>query len=214
MSAPCETDVRQMDVLKLVIEGTDCDSYGVTRDLVAQELGLRGCDANHKLGQLIRRGLICVASVGRYRPTESGRELLASGGTIPSGPMPDAPLKDRQMSNQSLRARLWRAMKRKPRFTIPEILTLASNDTDGKPEDNARTYVRELKRAGYLTELPRREKRGRGGSSVKVFWLREHTGPEHPRVRKRQDGPPRLYDPNKRDWVRWIDEDPDVGAPS
>lgn len=126
--------------------------------------------------KLIVKKLIDRLEIGCYQLTDEGRNFLAEGRTITSGP--NKPLSFlRAAPENTFRQRAWNAMRLQHRFTVPSISMVAKTASDGNVVHNLQVFIRRLVAAGYVVELPAREK----GTAVtsngfKVFRLIKDTG--------------------------------------
>lgn len=205
-----QTGAGQSEILATIVEGAECDEFGVPVERLSQVHDLTVSQVGRRLAGLLARGYVRSLHMGRYAPTEEGRASVASGEVITSGPVSGRRAKPRASADDSLNARLWRAMKRNPRFTLRELLLRAAKPSDGNPRESGRKFIRYLKRADYLAELPRRQRVAGGAptsNGEKIFWLKEYTGPKHPRVRKSKAGVPGMYDANLHEWRPFLDDE-------
>lgn len=157
---------------------------------VARASGMRfgdieatGVCAGKSLDNALRklRSRELVACEGRrYSCTDAGRAFLAAGKRLTSGPRGKQPGK--RLYADTLRERVWRAARIKRKFSLPELLEIAARGEDRDAESNAGKYLRALKRAGFLAELPTRA-RGLAPTSngCKRYLLVRDTGPQAPR---------------------------------
>jgi len=133
-------------------------------------------------GKLILRGLAERVEIGCYRLTETGRASASTKEVLTSGPNRRLTAKVRP-APKSFRQRAWAAMRMCGKFTIPQIVQLAS-EGQRHPHDNLHTWFRALERAGYLRRLPVRERGTAPGSNGFIRWmLMLDTGPGAPMVR-------------------------------
>jgi predicted transcriptional regulator len=136
-------------------------------------------------GVLIGRGLITRPVIGTYRITEEGRRAHEAGVTISTGPK--GPHGTIPVHRDTFRERVWRSIRIRRRFTIGDVVSDATRDTEKDPRANAARYIRMLRYAGYLRELPRRQQGSAPTSNgFKVFALVRDTGPRAPVWRKTQ----------------------------
>ena len=128
---------------------------------------------------LLRRDYLMRMSAGCYRLTDEGVAAAAAGEVIRSGPQ--GPRDRVRIASHSLRARAWRAMRVRRRFTLHDLISDAATAADRAPGDNIGHYLRALRASGYLTELP---KRARGttltSNGFKRWMLVRDTGPLAP----------------------------------
>lgn len=189
-----EQSLTQTDVLTALVNLNAATSRELCDDL-NRSASLVG----RALGNLVYRKLVRTVSMGKFIPTAKGKQLIAEGKTVNSGPRPGKSQAPRGCKADSLRARLWRAIVTLRRFTVSDIVQRAARETDANPVSAARRYVNYLVNAGYLTELPRRRPSGAyPKQGEKIFFLRGHEGRLPPRVRKSPDGVPGMFDPNDK----------------
>lgn len=151
------------------------DGAKLTRQLAAV-LNAPADNVRSCLRTLVKRGLI-RSSEGVNQITEAGREALASGREVTSGPCNGNAVSRRF---GSLRAKAWRAMRMKTAFSLDDLLMLLCDGSESDAEGNLRSYVNALESAGYLFA---RARRGEGGQ---VRWsLDRDTGPEAPSWNKK-----------------------------
>lgn len=145
---------------------------------------------------LRRNGLLSRSDEGCYMLTTAGHEALKHGAHVTSGPH-NANQTGRRVRTDTLRVRIWRAIRIRRKFTVPEIISLVADGTErGDITSNVQKYIRALAKAGYLVELPRRE----AGAAItsngyKRWWLQDDkdTGPKAPVWSREKQ---RVYDPN------------------
>jgi DNA-binding IscR family transcriptional regulator len=140
---------------------------------------------------LVSRKLIAKVGIGRFEVTKSGREFLAQGRAVTSGP--NGPLTGKPKP-QGLRARAWRAMRYLEKFTVGELVEISIKGGEKQPHSNIRAYLRKLRAAGYVGLLQRRA----AGTAVTSngfnrYLLIRNTGPKAP-VWRPDKGV--LFDPN------------------
>lgn len=130
---------------------------------------------------LLRRDYLMRMSAGCYRLTDEGAAAAATGEVITSGPK--GPRDRVRIAPHSLRARAWRAMRVRRRFTLHDLISDAATAADRAPDDNIGRYLRVLRASGYLAELPNRA-RGTPPTSngFKRWMLVRDTGPLAPVV--------------------------------
>lgn len=165
----------QMAILKHVAG----HGSGATVDL-ALTLGIPAKHVSKAASLLMDRGYLTRRRIGIYMPTSAGLAALASGHIITSGPVDkNATVLNRGDANK-FRDRLWRSMRLRLVFTINDIV---SDAIDGEQDaiNDAGRYLRILKSAGYVIELPGRVEGTRPGSNgFKRFRLSRNTGPRAP----------------------------------
>lgn len=145
---------------------------------VAAALGKSSRDVGGCLGALRRRGLILSAD-GVHEITEAGREALASGVAITSGPC-NGDATSRKTG--TLRAKAWRYMRMRDGFGLDDVLSTLCDGSETDAPCNLRGYIQALESAGYLLALPRR------GEAAEQRWRLKRdrdTGPEAPAWNKK-----------------------------
>lgn len=172
----------------------------ITEAHMVEITGLSARQVEHAALKLRKYGLLEKTGQGCHILTESGREAAAAGKTLRSGPTAWTSPK---VNKDSLRIRAWRAMRIRRKFSIPDLCMLVAQGGEKDIESNVGKYVRALTRAGYLIEMPKRE-RGTALTSngFKRWWLQDDmdTGPLAPVWRVAAG---EIYDPNT-DTVRPI----------
>lgn len=157
------------------------DGPKLTAEL-ASAIGV-GTDNAHQACRCLRaRGLMRTAE-GLHELTEAGRQAVECGEEITCGPS-----KGRVRRDGSLRAKAWRAMRIRERFSLDDLLLLLCDDGADKAERNLRDYLSALERSGHLTRLKRQ-----GANGSPRWWLARDTGPKAPAWNKRTRT---LADPN------------------
>lgn len=82
----------------------------------------------------------------------------------------------RRRARAKIQLRLWRAIRMRLKFTVGDLIRLASKDGDRPISEAASHYVRCLARAGYLRPLPREN----GARAQKRWLLVRNTGAAAP----------------------------------
>lgn len=165
----------------------------MTTAQLAKRTGVPQKQVSQTCERLRMRGLIeKPEKKGVFAATKAGRETIAAGQTIKSGPC--APHTGKRMALDTLRTRAWRAMKILQRFTAGDLETVAKQGGERDPLDNIRRYLLCLERAGYLRRLRAREAGTAPTSNGSIRYIVvQHTGRKAPILLK---GRTRLYDPN------------------
>lgn len=150
------------------------------------------------VAKLNSHGLLKVTSKGCYKVTDAGKEVIASGGRYRSGPKGKEHGICRVREN-TLRVRIWRAMRIRRKFSVPELISLVIDGTEqGDITNNVQKYLGALAKAGYITLMPRREPgTAIGSNGYKRWWLQDakDTGPQAPVFKARVKT---VFDPNTR----------------
>ncbi|OGS90823.1 MAG: hypothetical protein A2Z95_06035 [Gallionellales bacterium GWA2_60_18] len=169
----------------------------ITEAHLVELTGLAARQVKQSASTLIGHGLMEKTVRGCLRLTSAGRHAVESGASI----HPRRALKD------TLRVRVWRAVRLRRKFTVPDIIGLVADDTArGDITSNVQKYICALAKAGYLIELPKREACISPTSpGFKRWWLQDirDTGPLAPVLYLEKK---RVYDPN-------TDETHDIGDP-
>jgi hypothetical protein len=156
----------------LAILNALADGPKLTRQLASALDGnphtLRCCLCN-----LAGKGLV-VSAEGAHQITDKGRQFLAEGREITSGPCGGKAVTRQVLT---LRQRAWRAMGMRDGFSLDDLLTMLCDGSEKEPESNLSRYLAALEAAGYLLPLARR-----GEAGAKRWRLRRDraTGPEAP----------------------------------
>ncbi len=131
------------------------------------------------------RGLVNSVGPGCYAVTAAGRRVVTSGREIRSGPR-GLHTGVRRPAQDTLRTRLWRALRLKRKASLPQLLTLAARGSERAAENNAWMYLRALHSAGYIERLATRAPGISPSSRGRIRWLMlRDTGPKAPVVRPR-----------------------------
>ena len=179
-------DFGQTTAVFNVIPPGDC----LTMDRLVEASGRNRRQVSNAAAKLVERGLIERIDRGCFRLTVDGEKAQAEGLEIKSGPR--GPMVRKRPVRDSLRTRLWRAMRLERKFTLAALLVHAVRD-EKSPASAAGHYLRALERAGYLMRLPRREPGTSVTSNGFLRWsLVNDTGPLPPLPR----GNGTVYDPN------------------
>ncbi|MCM0081813.1 hypothetical protein L4X63_09450 [Geomonas sp. Red32] len=143
---------------------------------------------------LVENKLLTRADRGKYLITDAGRSAIAEGnGCMPGPKGPTGPVCRRR---NTIRQRLWLALRIERKGTIQGIVSLILQDGEDAAllTTNAQKYFSALCRANYLTRLPGRSEGTAPTSNGYVrYLLVENTGPKAPMVRRLELA---LYDPN------------------
>lgn len=125
-------------------------------DALASQLAMTKPMISAAAGRLVARGLLRRAKRGLFLLTKEGEFILAAGVTISSGPCRPLGPRGARRPN-TFRQRAWNAMRLVPRFTLPEILTLAASSSDGSPKQNLQRFISYLTAGGYVAALHTRK---------------------------------------------------------
>jgi len=144
----------------------------VTETRLVELTGLTPQQVEKATLTLRRNHLLEKTGQGCHTLTSAGIEALKSGAKVCSGPR-GARKHGKRIVKNSLRIRVWHAIRIRRKFSIPDIVELVVEGTErGNITSNVQKYIRALFKAGYLIEMPKRE----AGSAVtsngfKRWWL-------------------------------------------
>lgn len=169
-------------------------SDGSCRTIVQLEadLDLNRRQVSDAASCLLRRDYLMRMALGCYQLTEAGLSAAENGEVITSGPRGarNAPL----VVRNTLRERAWCSMRLRRCFTVPDLVSDAATEADGRPEDNIHRYLRGLRRAGFIKALPRRAAgTAMTSNGFKRWLLTRDTGPRAPIILSKVDA---VHDPN------------------
>ncbi len=170
----------------------------VTEDRLLELTSLSKRQVQQSCRLLRGSGLLKKTEEGCHTVTKAGLEAIKAGAHYRSGPK-GAKQHGKRVWKDTSRIRMWRAMRIRRKFDVPEIVILvADEDARGDMTSNVQKYVRALAKAGYLVELPRRQAGSAATSNgYKRWWLQDDkdTGPLAPVWRAREGT---VYDPNTK----------------
>lgn len=147
----------------------------LTLDALEGRYELSRQQISNAIGRLVVRGLVERAQAGCYQLTKEG-QLAKKNGAIDVAPRNQPP----KLPPNNFPQRIWSTMRMSGVFTIGDLVT-AANWPAADAEARARVYVRRLKSAGYVIELPTRQKGVHQFSNgFKRFRLIRNTGPFAP----------------------------------
>lgn len=151
----------------------------LTADQMAGSLGVTRAQAVTAAGKLIRRGYLVKMATGCFQLSESGSAAAASGEVITSGPIGKTGAI--ATHRNTFRERAWIAMRIRRRFTIGQIVASAGREGERNARENARKYISQLCRAGFVKQLLNRQPGTcMGSNGFKRFMLARDTGPRAP----------------------------------
>ena len=169
----------------------------ITEDRLLELTALSKRQVQQSCRLLRGSGLLEKTDEGCHTITKAGIEALESGARYRSGPK-DKQHNGKRVWKNTARIRIWRAIRLRRKFSVPEIIALVADETSGDMTSNVQKYVRALAKAGYLIALPKRE----AGTSLtsngyKRWWLPDEkdSGPEAPIWRMERGT---VYDPNTK----------------
>lgn len=173
--------LTQMQVLNELVQAADGNNHCLTLDELAERIQHPRRTIVKRMQALMQNGFAKSVRVGCYAATPQGHKRHMDGGEIVSGPKGKMD-KTRSAKRQSLRARLWRALRTLQRATVSDLLQVAAQPEEvAKGVDSAHRLLSQLTRAGYARKLPRRSNPTRDYSNGEViYFLLKNTGPLSP----------------------------------
>lgn len=143
----------------------------ITEDRLLELTELTKRKVQESCRKLCHSGLLEKTAAGCHTITRAGMEALKAGARYRSGPKAPRQSGKRVWKNTA-RILIWRAIRLRRKFTVPEIITLVADESRGDMTSNVQKYVRALAKAGYLIELPKRESGAALTSNgYKRWWL-------------------------------------------
>jgi len=133
--------------------------------------------------KLVYRGFVDRVETGCFQLTKEGRIVVSNNAVLNSAPI--RPFGKKRKHGKSMRIRIWRAVRLKQKFTISDIVTLASKN-EKAPRDSVQRYLRLLFQSGYLRDL-------KSDKRTRRYVLIRDTGPEAPMIQRDKKA---VYDPN------------------
>ena len=167
----------------------------VTETRLAELTNLTPKQVENACQNLRRHGFIRRNGKGCHRLTPAGKDAAEAGLQIRSGPNGPQATGIRRR-DAGMRQRAWTALAMRKPMTVDDIVMRASMGDERDPRGNLYKYLRALQRAGYLMEMPLREKPLNSTSNGCKRWvLVRYNGPVCPVVR---DSRRAVYDPNNQ----------------
>lgn len=147
---------------------------------IAQDLAVPEKRVSKAASSLIDRRYLRRVRIGIYEITPTGVAALATGQVITSGPIDASANALARPVTNGFRDRLWQSMRMRGSFTIHDLVCDAV-DGEADAVTDAGRYIRYLKAAGYIRDLPGRVPGTKPGSNgFKRFRLAKNTGPRAP----------------------------------
>lgn len=178
------TAIKDSGQIDCVREADLVDHTGLSPKQVEQAcLKLR----KHGLLEKCEQGCHTITEAGQAAITQSVKLRMRSGPKAHTAP---------KINKNSLRIKVWRAIRIRQKFSIPELAMLVAEGGEKDITSNIGKYVRALEKARYLVKLTKRD----AGSAITSnghhrYWLNPefNTGPQAPvwRVAKKT-----VFDPN------------------
>jgi hypothetical protein len=175
-----------MDAVKILRCPNDC----VKHDAIVQHTKLTGRQVADACAKLVKHGYMQRESYadnsvkpGCYKLTALGLAAMEEGARLTSGPK--RPIGKPQLRVDTLRERAWRVLRIRRKASVPELAGLlmdANSDeaTIQRAQNNLNKYLRQLARAGYLSEMRREAPQSLTSNGAKRFLLVRDTGPLPP----------------------------------
>lgn len=165
----------------------------ITNEKLVKMTGLNSRQVEDATQNLHKNGFIKRVEPGCYRITQAGIIALDVQQSMRSGPKGETNVK---IHKNTLRVRIWRAIRIRKSFSIPELEGIVATGEEKDIVSNIGKYLRALESAGYLIRM---NKRLRGSSLTSNGYLRwrldplKDTGPQAPIWRQSKNT---LLDPN------------------
>ena len=161
--------------------------------------------SRHKIVQIMSKlvsyGYVERLENGIYRLSESGKSLKSTGKLKLFHSGARAAYNKNRTVKDSLRNRLWKLIRLQKKFTVNELLNIATNGDEKDPKGNTRKYLKTLIAAGYIQESFRRVKgEAKTSNGFKQYVLVKDNGNKAPVLRRNRN---EVYDPNNGEVVRW-----------
>lgn len=165
----------------------------ITNARLVELTGLKPEQVGISTSKLQHNGFIKVVDKGCFRITQAGITALDQKTNLRSGPKGETRVK---IHKDSLRVRVWRAIRIRSSFSIPDLLPIVTKGAEKDAQSNIYKYVKALEEAGYLIRMGKRMRGTAMTSNGFARWrldLEKNTGPQAP-VWRMSKGI--LFDPN------------------
>jgi predicted transcriptional regulator len=165
----------------------------ISNEKLVTMTGLKPNQVESATQNLHKNGFIKRTEPGCYRITQAGIIALDAKQNMRSGPKGETNVK---IHKNTLRVRIWRAIRIRKSFSIPELEGIVATGDEKDVVSNIGKYLRALETAGYLIRMG---KKLRGSSLTSNGFLRwrldplKDTGPQAPIWRQSKGT---LLDPN------------------
>ena len=139
----------------------------------------KSSDSTRACLDVLKQKRLVNSAAGVHQITDKGRQFLAEGRTLTSGPCGGNAATRR---GPTLRQRAWRYMRMQDGFGLSDLLRTLCDGGEACAKENLLGYIRALETAGYLLRLPRR------GEASELRWRLKRdrdTGPEAPAWNKK-----------------------------
>lgn len=152
---------------------------------IARELGLEHRQVAFAAAELVEKGYLQRRKRGCFELSTLGRSAKQNGVSITKGRACAAPRCSGVPNQNTLRQRAWNVMRMAQKFSVPDLLTVATTGTEKSAASNLQRYCRALCRAGVLVQL-RQKQPGDAPSSPGSFrfMLVNNLGPLAPSYRR------------------------------
>jgi hypothetical protein len=180
------------ELLKIIFEASPQDC--ITEQRLVEMTGKQPINVEMAVLRLRKHGLVERTGQDCHKLTDAGRAAAKAGMQIRSGPK--AKWTAPKINRETLRVRVWRAIRIRRKFSIPDLEMLVAEGGEKDIACNIRKYLNALERAGYLTRLKVRQRGTSLTSNGYVrWWLMDQmdTGPLAPVWRHKSET---VYDPN------------------
>lgn len=178
----------------LKIIGEHAPNECITEKRLVNLTKLKEKQVENAMRKLRKHELVVLTSPGCYRLTDAGKAALATEAALRSGP--SGTYQTVRIHKNSLRRRVWHAIRIRKKFSIREIEPLVATGNEADIVNNIGKYLRALEKAGYLIKMKKREVGSVLTSNGHVRWWlpdESNTGPIAPVWRQDKNT---LFDPN------------------
>lgn len=165
----------------------------ITNARLVELTGLDAKQVGNSTSKLQHNGFIKVVDKGCFRITQAGITALDQKTNLRSGPKGETSVK---IHKDSLRVRVWRAIRIRSSFSVPDLLPIVTKGGEKDAQSNIYKYVKALEEAGYLIRMSKRMRGTAMTSNGFARWrldLEKNTGPQAPVWRMSKGS---LFDPN------------------
>jgi len=140
----------------LKVIGEHAPDECITEERLVNLTRLKPMQVENAARKLRKHNLVMLTAPGCYRLTSAGKVALATeDARLRSGPRGAQP--GVRIHRHSLRARVWRAIRIRRKFSIPEIEPLVLQGSEKNMRSNIGKYLKALELAGYLVKMKQRE---------------------------------------------------------
>ena len=171
----------------------------ITNARLVELTGLKPEQVGNSTSKLHQNGFIKVVDKGCFRITQAGITALDQKTNLRSGPK--GKLQIPRIYRDSLRVRVWRAIRIRSSFSIPDLLPIVTKGGEKDAQSNIYKYIKALESAGYLIRMGKRMPGTAMTSNGFARWrldLEKNTGPQAPIWRM---GKGSVFDPNTEEEI-------------